>query len=245
MRSKFRIWISVLIIFLVFVFLFISSDTLEWFGIYKLKGIIQTKVENITFEDIFKWFRFSDKKTFEEWKNKIFKGKSIYWIDEKDSEKFLHSKSQKTASALYHLVCYNIKDFPILNWKWRPLKFPNKEGITDPKLRDDYALRLYVIFASGFFTNFKCVEYTWDESLKEGTKMVSPYSENIMQLVIRSGSGSEVWANEERNVLEDYISLFGKKPELKVRAVALMSDSEGTQDSCEAHFKEIKIVKRL
>lgn len=248
MKLKLRTWHNALIVFLILVVIFSSQYVFKHydiFGFQKSKGIIQTEVEKITFEDIFKWFNFSDKRVLDDWKNKIFKGKTIYWIDENNNEKFLHSKSEKTASALYHLVNYKVKNFPILAWRWRPWRFPNKTGVTDPKLKDDYALRLYVIFASGFFTNYRCVEYIWDETLKEGTKLVSPYSDKIMQLVIRSGPGSLNWVDEERNVLEDYISLFGGEPNSNIRAIAIMSDSDGTQDSCEANFRAIKIIKRL
>lgn len=248
MRHKLKKWRGILIILLILFAIFLSQSIFKLYDAFrskKIKGIIQTEAEKITFEDIFKWFSFSDKKAMDEWKNKVFKGKTIYWIDEKNNEKFLHSKSEKAASALYHLVNYKVKDFPIIIWRWRPSRFPNKEGVIDPKLRDDYALRLYVIFASGFFTNYRCVEYLWDQSLKEGTKLVSPYSDKIMQLVIKSGPCSEDWVDEERNVFLDYISLFGEEPKLDVRAIAVMSDSDGTQDSCEANFRGIKIIKRL
>lgn len=247
MKIKHKLYIATPIILIILISLFFCLRIPQKLNIHIFRkgDTLFGAKEKITFEDIFEYFSFSEKKALDIWKNKIFKGKTIYWIDEKNNEKFLHSESKKTASALYHLVSYKIKDFPILCWKWRPLKFPDKSGVKDPKLKDDYALRIYVIFASGFFTNFKCVEYLWDESLKEGTKMASPYSDNIMQLVIRSGLGSEDWISEERDVLEDYTGLFGKEPKLDVRAIAIMSDSEGSQDSCEAHFKEIKIVKRL
>lgn len=235
MKNRYRIFASILLIIVILILLLFSSE------IPTLKKLVRI----VPLEAIMKWIDFSSQDALAGWKNKIFKGKTMYWIDQEGNEAFLHSKSEKTASALYHLVSYNIKDSPILSWKWKPVKFPNKEGIADPKLRDDYALRLYVIFASGFFTNFRCVEYLWDSTIEEGTKQVSPYSDKIMQLVVRSGSESMDWVTEERNVLDDYINLFGREPNLKIRAIAIMSDSEGTQDSCEAHFKEIKIIRKL
>lgn len=240
MRINFRILSVVLIFSALFILLLFSSDIF----IVK-KVILKSKVKTAPAEAVLKWLSFSGDKALKEWKNKVFKGKTQYWIDQGKNEFFLHSKSEKTASALYHLASYNINNYPFISWEWIPLKFPDKEGITDPKLKDDYALRLYVIFASGFFTNFRCVEYLWDSELKEGTKQISPYSDKIMQFVVRSGNAANGWVVEERNVLEDYISLFGEKPTMKVRAIAIMSDSEGTQDSCEAYFKEIKIIKKL
>lgn len=250
MKNKSKILFGVLILFIFSSYFFTSSGKQWWIDILRLerfKKIDSTELEETGPEKVYKFYKFSERKIFSDWKNKVFKGKTVYWIDEKGSEKFLHSKSEKTSSALYHLMSYDVTKFPIISWKWRPVKFPNKKGVTDPKLKDDYALRLYVIFASGFFTNFKCVEYLWDETMKQGTKMESPYSNNIMQMIIRSGKGAEngEWVSEERNILEDYITLFGEKPKLDIRAIAVMSDSEGTQDSAEANFEEIKISKKL
>jgi len=231
-------------IFLIVFYLFFqeSEQRISFEKILHFIGI-ELKLPDISKSNVLKEIDLSNPKTLKKWKNKIFKGKTKYWLDLDEEEKFLHSKSNKTASALYYRISYKIKNYPKLRWKWRPKKFPKKDRIHDPELKDDYALRLYVIFASGFFTNYKCVEYIWDETLPEGTELISPYSDKIRQLVIRSGGITDDWKTEERNVLEDYEMLFGKKPRLRVRAIAVMTDSEGTKDSSEANFKEITIFR--
>ena len=195
--------------------------------------------------DVFKAFYFTQDNALKRWKNKIFKGKTKYWLDTENGSQFLHSESNNSASALYYMVSYKSVDYPFLKWTWRPIRFPDKSGIEDPKLKDDYALRVYVIFASGFFTNFRCVEYLWDEFIPAGTKIDSPYSENIKQLVVRSGEGDGEWVTEERNVIMDYLTLFGEMPRMKIKAIAVMSDSEGSQKTSEANFKEIEIFNKL
>ena len=72
--------------------------------------------------------------------------------------------------------------------------------------------------------------------------MQSPYSGQIRQLVIRSGpnEGNE-WAEEKRNIYEDYKLLFGEKPKMKVSAIALMTDAEGTGTEAEGYFDDIQI----
>lgn len=195
--------------------------------------------------EIFKNFIFSDGESLKGWKNKIFKGKNKYWIDNTELGKFLHAKSEKTASAFYYMISYDIKSYPIISWEWHPIKFPGKDINGNPIRSDDYALRIYVVFASGFFTNFKCIEYVWDEFVKEGTKKVSPYSNKIMQLVVKSGAAAPGWTSERRNVYEDYKSLFGSEPALKVRAIAIMTDSEGSETSSEGGIREIKIMRQI
>jgi len=239
--NKKRIIIVSIILFLIFIFLFFSRDTDLQLNIPVIKQVTNFIKERTKIKDLYKYFDFSDKQGFLGWKNKVFKGKSSYEMGEKDGEKFLDCKSKGTASAFYQLVSYDSKKYPFISWTWRAVKFPNKQGVSDAKLADDYALRVEIMFASGFFTNYKCIEYVWDEKRKIGTKMPSPYSDKIMQLVVGSGEPKTLWVTETRNVFEDYISLFGEKPDLSVRAIAVMCDSEGTKDYSEGHIKEIKI----
>ena len=101
-----------------------------------------------------------------------------------------------------------------------------------------------MIFVSRFFTNFKCVEYVWDESLPEETALESPYASQIKQIVVQSGPGKRgKWEVESRNVFEDYRKLFGKPPRMKVAAIAVMTDAEGTETEAEGFFDDIQIGK--
>jgi hypothetical protein len=202
-------------------------------------------------EMVFRYFDFNQKTALEQWEQKIFSGHVMYWIDfEKETARlpagqgFLHSKSQGTASAIFQRLKFDVAKYPHLSWNWAVKKFPNKTYAEDNKKRDDFAARMYVVFVSGFFANFRCVEYVWDESFPEGTILESPYSSRIKQMIIQSGpSQPGEWVSESRNVLKDYQKLFGETPKMKAAAIAVMTDSEGTQDEAEAFFDDIKIGK--
>lgn len=191
---------------------------------------------------IFHYIDFNQKSSLSKWEEKVFQGKSAYWIEFENSSGFVHALSKGTASAIFYKIKYNVSDYPYISWKWRIEKFPDKQNVTDAKLRDDFAARFYVVFLGKFFTNFKCVEYVWDETLPEGTKMDSPYTDQIKQMVIQTGP-SDKWVPETRNIFEDYQQLFGEKPSMKVAAIALMTDSEGSGAEAEAFFDDIRIGK--
>lgn len=195
---------------------------------------------------IFHYIDFNQKNALSKWEEKIFQGKSAYWIEFTKSSGFVHSSSQAAASAIFYRIKYNIHNYPHVSWKWKIKKFPQKDGVTDLKKRDDFAARFYVVFLSRFFTNFRCVEYAWDETLPEGTVLDSPYTDQIKQMIIQSGQAPQgQWVSETRNVEEDYEKLFGEKPKMKVAAIALMTDSEGTGAEAEAFFDDIQIGKKL
>lgn len=192
---------------------------------------------------VFKFFDFNQRNALSQWEDKAFKGRVKYELEFDHKNGFVHSVSRQTSSAIFYRVKFDLSDYPFLAWKWRVNKFPEKKSVTDPKKADDYAARVYVVFLSHFFTNYRCVEYAWDETLPEGTIIESPYSDKIKQIVIQSGPSTEEWASERRNVYDDYQKLFGEKPTMKVGAIALMTDSEGTETEAEGFFDDIQIGK--
>lgn len=193
---------------------------------------------------LLRYFDFDQHNALKQWEEKVFSGRVKYWIDFDEQSGFVHSKSTGSASAIFYRIKFNVGEYPILSWKWRIGAFPKKQDVSDSKKRDDFAARVYVVFLERFFTNFKCIEYVWDQSLPEGTRLDSPYSDQIKQLVIQSGASPQNgWVVEERNVFEDYKLLFGGKPKLKAAAIALMTDSEGTGTEAEGFFDDIQIGK--
>lgn len=209
---------------------------------YRLKMAIRGLIPPIGI--VFHYFDFNQKNALSQWEEKVFQGRVAYWIDFDKSSGFVHSNSNRSASAIFYRIKFDISDYPYVSWKWRVGKFPDKSKVTDPKKRDDFAARFYIVFAGHFFTHFHCIEYVWDESLSEGTVLESPYSEKIKQWVIQSGTNPfHQWVTEGRNVFEDYKKLFGETPKMKVAAIALMTDSEGTEGEAEGFFDDIQIGK--
>ncbi|MBI4358151.1 MAG: DUF3047 domain-containing protein [Candidatus Omnitrophica bacterium] len=208
----------------------------------KIEKAIRTLIPPL--EIIYRYFDFNEKSALARWEEKLFEGRVAYWIDFEDSRGFVHSRSDQSASAIFYRVKFSASDFPYVSWKWRVRKFPDKSGVEDAKKRDDFAARFYVIFISRFFTHFRCVEYVWDETLPEETVLKSPYTGQIKQIVAQSGPAKPgEWITEKRNVFEDYKKLFAKPPKMKVAAIALMTDAEGTGSEAEGFFDDIQIGK--
>lgn len=196
--------------------------------------------------DLPKWFPFSTQRSLGEWEDKVFKGKVIYKVEERGPEGFLHALSIGSASAIFYRIRNHFKaeDYPIISWKWKIIRFPDKEKLKTRQgiERDDYAARVYVIFPSINFMFSRALEYVWDETMPAETICESPYSHNIKLIVVHTGQDAKGnWVFEERNIFEDYRKAFGRNPHLRVGAIALMSDADNTQDISEAYFDDIKV----
>ena len=194
--------------------------------------------------EVVRHFPFSAEGSLREWEEKIFKGKVLYRIDKENHQSFVMGSSDGTASALYYKVKLNMRKRPVISWKWNAQKFPTKDGpedITSAK-QDDFAARVYVIFPSLLFTNSKAIEYIWSEDLPVGTISPSPYSKNLQLIVVESGKNDGgKWVSERRDIYEDYLKAFGRKPKLNIGAIAFMTDADSTGTSAESFYDEIDI----
>ena len=196
---------------------------------------------------LIKWFSFDRKDALSEWVEKVFRGRVLYTIKPDPEKGYLLAQSEKSASALFYNINYSPKKHPFISWKWKVDKFPSKDtqGISTKKgwiERDDYAVRVYVIFPSFIFTNTRCLEYIWSEFLPKGTILTSPFFENIKLMILESGSDVlGEWVFEERNVLADYRAAFGRDASSNIGAIAIMTDSDNTASSALASYSDIKV----
>ena len=96
-----------------------------------------------------------------------------------------------------------------------------------------------------FLTNSKVLEYVWAKDLPAGTTGTSHYSKNIKLIVLRSGIDKDnIWFSEDRDIISDYIKMFGKPPEYNIGAIAFMTNTEHTGTAAEAMYGNIKIGYR-
>ncbi len=192
-----------------------------------------------------KKFPFKEKDALDEWQEKVFRGRVLYSVKTQEDDSYLVAYSDNTASGIFYQIRFDPKKLPMISWKWKVLEFPKKGKIGGGNggwiEQDDYAARLYVIFPKLSFNLTKSLEYVWDKSLPVGTIKESPYSKNIKIIVIESGSGNiNKWVQEKRNIYEDYIKAFNRKPG-KVGAIAIMTDTDNTSSTAEAHYDELKV----
>lgn len=196
-----------------------------------------------------KAFSFEHKDDLKEWKEKAFHGRVLYEVrtDPQSKKGCLFADSNRNSSGIFHKINYKPKNYPYVSWKWKAAKFPSKTAVEKDTRkswieRDDYALRVYIIFPSIFFTNTKCLEYIWSEDLPKGAVLTSPFYKNIKIIVLESGNKNlGQWVTEERNIVNDYRLAFGGWPGLNVGAIAIMTDSDNTQSSAQGYYADIKV----
>ncbi len=157
----------------------------------------------------------------------------------------------------------NIRDTPILKWRWKVANLVKNADIAI-KEGDDYPARIYVTFkydperASvgmrmqygmakslyGEYPPHAGINYVWDGKAPAGTMVPNAYTARAMMFVVESGvKRVGEWVEVERNVYEDYKRAFKEEPP-PVLGIAVMTDTDSTGESATAWYGDIVLRKK-
>jgi hypothetical protein len=170
--------------------------------------------------------------------------------------------SEASASGLTREIKINLKEYPIVQWRWKVANVLKKGDVTK-KEGDDYPARIYITFEYdtgkvGFFDKAKyeaarllygqypplgAINYIWESKAPKGTVALNPFTEQVKMIVVESGAERlNQWVNEERNIYEDYKKAFREEPPM-ISGVAIMTDTDNTGESATAYYGDIVFRK--
>ncbi len=178
----------------------------------------------------------------------------------------LKAESSKSASGLIRRFDdrrIELKDYPILKWRWkvgnliRGADIATKEG-------DDYPARVYVTFRYeperagagvrmryglarslyGEYPPHAGINYVWDGRAPAGTMLPNAYTARAMMFVVESGPKRVgEWVEMERNVYKDYKRAFKEEPP-PVSGIAVMTDTDQTGETATAWYGDIELRRK-
>lgn len=156
------------------------------------------------------------------------------------SGRALQLNSDNDSSTISKEVKIDVKQYPILEWRWKVVTLP-PQGDARKAATDDEAAQLYVTFPR-FPTavRSRTIGYVWDSTTPAGAIFASSKVSTVTFVVVRSGSADlGRWVSETRNVLEDYKRIYHEAPGENVEAVSLSCNSQNTGARATSIFGEI------
>jgi hypothetical protein len=173
------------------------------------------------------------------WDRKVFKGKTHYEAVADKGNQVLRAHTEGGASGLVHKLKLDLKEFPILTWRWK-VEGVFEDGDARSRSGDDYPARVYVVFPGWQPIFSRSINYIWANKLPKGEHVTSTFHSGTMMVALQSGdSNVGGWVTERRNVLEDYLNLFGNRPP-RVGAIAIMTDGDQTGGSATAYYDDLR-----
>ena len=187
-----------------------------------------------------------------------------YSLVEDDGTVVIKAVSRGSSSGLTREVTIDPKLYPIVEWRWKIENVLQKGDVTT-KEGDDYPARLYITFAydeskidfldqvqyelarvlHGQYPPTGAITYIWESRSPIGTIVPNPYTDRVKMIVLESGEAKVgQWVAESRNLYEDYRKAFGDDPP-SISGVAVMTDTDNTQESAVAYFGDIVFKKAV
>jgi DUF3047 family protein len=173
------------------------------------------------------------------WEVKQHSGKADFTVVKDDGIAALRLRSANSSFSLQKKVHVNLKQYPIITWKWKVTKLPDR-GDFRKSSADDQAAQLFLAFS-----RTRAIVYIWDATAPQGTmgNAAAPFFMSIKAVVVRSGkTDTGAWITETRNVHDDYRKLFGEEP-ADVNGVRLQINSQHTGTSAESYFADVTFNK--
>jgi len=188
--------------------------------------------------------------------------RTVYTVVKDGDTAAVKAVSEASASGLTREITINLREYPIVQWRWKVANVLSKGDVTR-KEGDDYPARIYITFEYdsskvGFFDKAKyetvkllygqypplaAINYIWESKAPKGTVVPNPYTDQAKMIVVESGPDRlNQWVSEERNVYEDYRKAFGEEPPL-ISGVAIMTDTDNTGESATAYYGDIVFRK--
>jgi hypothetical protein len=180
-----------------------------------------------------------------EWKPRKDEGREVYRVHGEGNQRFVRAEAKGTGiQAGRETTNWNLEQYPILTWSWRPREFP-KGGDERKSSTNDSALAVYVAVPHSKVRGPKAVKYVWSEKVPVGTKLES--NGGLTQVrVLRSGaqaSSPDAWVEERVNALKDWQAAFKGSETPKVGGIAILTDSDDTKSTAGGDYRNFRACR--
>ncbi len=151
-----------------------------------------------------------------------------------DGRRALSLRSAGDHSTIAKEVHVDLAITPILRWEWKVAQFPAGVDLRR-KSGSDATGHVFVVWPRfPALLRSQLLGYVWDPVLPAGTFVRSAKTGTVTFVIARSGTqGTGRWAEQERNVADDYRTAFGADPP-SPGAVALSIDTNDTRSPAAA-----------
>ena len=174
------------------------------------------------------------------WKPRKDAAKEVYTVAEDGGQRILRADAKDLGVQAAKQFDWNLKEYPVLAWSWRPQEFP--KGADERTKKNDSALSVYAVFPNNMFSA-KTVKYIWSEKVPVGTLI--PQTSGLTQgIVLKSGPpAGGGWVEERVNVAEDYKRTFKIDEVPKPEGIAVLTDSDDTSSRARGDYAKFRVCR--
>lgn len=173
------------------------------------------------------------------WKPRKDAAKDVYKVVEDGGKRFLRADAKDLGVQAARQFDWNLKEYPVLSWAWRPVEFP--KGADERTSKNDSAAAVYAVFPNNAWS-VKSVKYIWSEKVPKGTHIPQTHG-NTQGVVLRTGGGLGEWAEERVNVAADYKRYFKTEDVPKPEGLAVLTDGDDTSSRARGDYARFRVCR--
>lgn len=192
------------------------------------------------------------------------KRKTLYKIAKLDGSFVVQATADRSASGIQAFVDIDSSKKPIISFAWRADAFAQDGDVADRSL-DDSPVRVMIAFDGDHETltardkltsdqvkmltgkplPYATLMYVWSNAQELETVVINPHSQRVRKIVLSNkNTVTGTWHSFRRNLVADYERAYGKKPKGRIKAIAIMTDSDNTAGKAVAYYRDIELLSR-
>jgi DUF3047 family protein len=176
-----------------------------------------------------------------EWKPRKDEGKEVYAVQEEGGRRFLHAVSRGLGIQAARAYEWELNEYPVLAWSWRPRQFPEAAD-ERTSATNDSAVSVYVLVAHSRVRGPKAVKYVWSERVPVGERLSS--NGGLTQVrVLRSGPNGGAWQEERVNARDDYAQSFKESAAPRTAGIAVLTDADDTRSIASGDYASFRACR--
>ena len=177
-----------------------------------------------------------------DWRVRKDEGKAVYSVREEGGKRFLAAVSQGLGIQAAKEREWDLNQYPVLAWTWRPREFPRGADERESATNDS-VLAVYMLVPHSRIRGPKAVKYIWSEKVPVGTHLTSNMGLTQVRVLRAGTTGKGEWTEERVNVLEDYKKLFKESETPKPAGIAVLTDSDDTKSSAAGDYANFRACR--
>ncbi|HUP89484.1 MAG TPA: DUF3047 domain-containing protein [Longimicrobiales bacterium] len=178
-----------------------------------------------------------------DWKVRKDAAKKAYTVKEEQGTRFLHAQAEGLGVQAAKQVEWNLDEYPILAWRWRPVAFPNGADERESS-RNDSVLAVYLLVPYSNIRGPRAVKYIWSEQARVGTSLESNMGLTKVR-VIRSGrAGINAWSEERVDARATYLAAFAVETAPKPAGFGVLTDADDTKSTATGDYADFRACRR-
>ncbi len=174
---------------------------------------------------------------------------SRWVVEEEDGNRYIHIRDEYRPGHSVSLFLdddqfdWDLREYPILSWRWRVNEIPPgaDERYTET---NDIPASVAVVYGTRWRIWPITIKWVWSSTLPLGA--VAHRGGRGQAHTVVLGTGTDrlgEWITVERNIVEDYIAIFGEEPPDHPKAIQISTDANRTEGAAsEADYDDFKAL---